>query len=159
MLHQSAARYLVLVQSLLKIIFYDVRFSCALKQILPFHNPLTYGPVGHNIPIQHWINLPLKVFGFYFLSILLSFSKSNFLRSQLAAGISTSATYYSFLPDMPLYVINYVKLTLIIFLISLIFSIFQESKHFLETSQWIHVSYKGSHNWYQGLTLYSECGR
>ena len=155
----TAVSSTMLVQSLLKIIFYDVRFSCGLKQILPFHNPLTYGPIGHNIPIQHWINLPLKVFGFYFLSMLLSFSKSNFLRSQLAAGISTSATYYSFLPDMPLYVINYVKLTSIIFLISLIFSIFQESKHFLETSQWIHVSYKGSHNWYRGLTLYSECGR
>ena len=135
MLHQSAARCLVLVQSLLKIIFSDVRYSCALKQILPFHNPLTYGPIGHNIPTQHWINLPLKVFGFYFLSMLLGFSKSNFLRSQLVVGISTSATYYSLLPDMPLYVINYVKLTSIIFLISLTFSIFQESKHFLETSQ------------------------
>ena len=131
----TAVSSTMLVQSLLKIIFYDVRFSCGLKQILPFHNPLSYGPIGHNIPTQHWINLPLKVFGFYFLSMLLGFSKSNFLRSQLVVGISTSATYYSLLPDMPLYVINYVKLTSIIFLISLTFSIFQESKHFLETSQ------------------------
>ena len=159
MLHQSAARCLVLVQSLLKIIFSDVRFSCALKQILPFHNPLTYGPIGHNIPTQNWTNLPLKIFGFYFLSMLLGFSKSNFLRSQLVVGISTSATYYTFLPDMLLYLINYVKLTSIIFLISLIFSIFQDCKHFLQTSQLIHVSYKGSHYWYGGLTLYSECGR
>ena len=75
------------------------------------YNPLTYGPIGQIKYTKFWSDMIWNFPGFYFLLMVLDSSECNFLRPQPILAISTTDTHYSFLPDLLLSSVIYLKLT------------------------------------------------